>query len=44
MAEWLEHAFQWHKMYCHDLEVMSFNPDRVKLGVHCISKLCLNQK
>ena len=34
MDEWLEQAFHWHKMYCHDLEVMSLNPDWVKLGVH----------
>ena len=33
MAEWLEQASQWQEMYCHDLEVMSSNPDRVELGV-----------
>ena len=33
MAEWLEQASQWHKMHCHDLEAISSNPDRVKLGV-----------
>ena len=33
MAEWLEQAFQWHEMYCHDLEVMSSNPGQVELGV-----------
>ena len=27
MAKWLEQASQWHEMYCHDLEVMSSNPD-----------------
>ena len=26
MAEWLEQVAQWHKMCCHDLEVMSSNP------------------
>ena len=34
MAKWLE---QWHEMYCHDLEVMSSNPDRVELGLHSSS-------
>ena len=29
MAKWLEQVSQGHKMYCHDLEVMSSNPDRV---------------
>ena len=24
-VESLEQAFQWHEMYCHDLEVMSSN-------------------
>ena len=37
MVEWLEQASQWHGMYCHDLEVMSSNPDWVKLGVYCTS-------
>ena len=35
MAKWLVQAFQWHEMYCHDLEVMSSNPSRVELRVHC---------
>ena len=26
MAKWLEQVFQWHKMCCHDLEVMHSNP------------------
>ena len=26
-------------MHCHDLEVMSSNPSRVKLGVHSVSVL-----
>ena len=26
-------------MYCHDLEVMSLNPDQVELGVRCTSVL-----
>ena len=30
---------QWHEMYCHDLEVMSSNPDRAELGVRGISVL-----
>ena len=34
MAEWLEQASQWHKVYCHDLEAMSLNPGQFKLGVH----------
>ena len=38
-AEWLEQASQWHEMYCHDLEVMSLNPSRVKLGARCTSVL-----
>ena len=33
MAKWLEQASQWHEMCCHDLEVMSLNPGRVKFGV-----------
>ena len=33
MAKWSEQASQWHEMYCHDLEVMSLNPGRVKLWV-----------
>ena len=35
MAKWLEHvhASQLHEMYCHDLEVMSSDPGKVKLGV-----------
>ena len=39
MVEWLELASQWHGMYCHDLEVMSSNPERVELGVHSTSVL-----
>ena len=30
---------QGHGMYCHDLEVMSSNPDRVELRVHSTSVL-----
>ena len=30
---------QSHGMYCHDLEVMSSNPDRVELGVRRTSVL-----
>ena len=37
IALWLQQASQWHEMYCHDLEVMSLNPDRVKLGVRSTS-------
>ena len=33
MAAWLEQASQWHESFCHDLEVMSWNPSRVELGV-----------
>ena len=34
MTYWLEQASQRHELYCHDLEVMTSNPDdRVKLGV-----------
>ena len=33
MAEWLQQVSQWPEMHCHDLEVMSSNPGRVKLGV-----------
>ena len=33
MAEWLEQASQWHKMYYHDLEDMSSNPGQVELRV-----------
>ena len=39
MAEWLEQASRRHGLYCHDLEVMSSNPDRVKLGVLSTSVL-----
>ena len=39
MAEWLEQVSQWHEMYCHNLEVMSSNPCRVKLGVCSTSVL-----
>ena len=39
MAKWLEQASQWHEMYCYDLEVMSLNPSRVKLGVLATSVL-----
>ena len=39
MAEWQEQAFQWHEMYCHDLEVMSSNPNWVELGVRSTSVL-----
>ena len=39
MTEWLEQASQWHEVYCHDLEVVSLNPGRVKLGVHSTSLL-----
>ena len=39
MAEWLEQAPQWYKMYCHDLEVTSSNPGRVELGVRSTSVL-----
>ena len=39
MAKWLEQASQWHEMYSHDLEAMSFNPSRVKLGVRSTSLL-----
>ena len=44
MAKWLEQASQWHEMFCHDLEVMSSNPGRVKPGVRSTSKSYLNQK
>ena len=36
-AEWLDQALQWHEMYCHDLEIMSLNPDQVELWVHTTS-------
>ena len=39
IVEWLEQASQWHEMYCHDLEVMSWNRSRVELGVHSASVL-----
>ena len=39
MAKWLVQASQWQEMYCHDLEVMSSNPSRIKLGVHSASVL-----
>ena len=39
MAEWLEQVSQWHGMYCHDLEVMSLNPDWVELEVRNTSVL-----
>ena len=39
MAEWLEQVPQWHEMYCHDLEVMSWNPGKVELWVHSPSVL-----
>ena len=39
MAEWLEQASQWHKMYWHNLEVMSLNPSWAELGSHYASVL-----
>ena len=33
MAKWLEQASQCHEMNCDDLQIMSSNPSRVKLGV-----------
>ena len=30
MAEWFEQASQQYELYCHDLDVMSSNPGRVK--------------
>ena len=33
MVKGLEQASQRHEMYCHDLEIISSNPGRVKLGV-----------
>ena len=33
------YAFQWHEMYCRDLEVMSSNPSWVELGVCSTSVL-----
>ena len=46
VAEWLKQASQWHKIYCHDLEVMSSSPGQVELGLRDTSapKLYLNQK
>ena len=44
MAEWLELASQGHEMYCHDLEVMSSNPDQVELGVQNICLSCTGTK
>ena len=47
MAKCLEQAFQWHEMYCYNLEVMSSNPGQVELGgagelkVHQIRHLVL---
>ena len=41
MAEWLEQASQCHEMCCHDPDVMSSNPGRVKLGVLSSSVLSL---
>ena len=37
MAECLEQASQWYKMYCHDLEVMSSN----WLGLFWIERVVL---
>ena len=37
MAKWLEQTSQWHEVYCHDLEVMSWNPGWVDLGVRSTS-------
>ena len=37
MAKWLEQASQRQEIYCYDLEVMSSNRSRVKLGVHSTS-------
>ena len=39
MAEWLEQVSQWHEKYCHDLEVMSSNPNWVEPWVHSTSVL-----
>ena len=39
MAEELERASQRHEMFCHDLEVMSLNPGRIKLWVRSTSVL-----
>ena len=39
MAKWLEQVSQWREMYCHDLEVMNSNPNRVEVGVRSISVL-----
>ena len=36
MAKWLEQAYQWHEMDCHNLEVMSSNPSWVELGVRIL--------
>ena len=30
----IEQAYQWHQIYCHDLEVVSSNPGWVELGVY----------
>ena len=38
-TKWLEQAFQWREMYCHDLEVLNSKPARVELGVHSTSVL-----
>ena len=39
MVKWWELVYQWHEMYCHDLEVTSLNLSRVELGVHSTSVL-----
>ena len=41
MATWLEQTYQLqrHEMCCHDLEVMSLNPNQVELGVRSTSVL-----
>ena len=45
MAEWLGRVSQGLEMYCHDLEVMGWNPTWVELGVRSTSVyVALHQK
>ena len=47
MVKWLEQVSRWHEVCCHDLEVMSLNPDWFDLGVDGTSvqlHVYLNQK
>ena len=44
MAEWLEQAFQWHEMYCHDLEVTSSTLGQTWGAYYICPKSHLNQK